>query len=70
MFHAPAGRLHVWPAADEATELVRELAARGFACLEARGTDAASTRSDATASLRARLGAALDPNGTFGTRVM
>ena len=66
LFHAPCGRLHLWPAADEAAELVRELARNGFALIGARGvTPGAGTGSDATAGLRSRIRATLDPSGTW-----
>lgn len=67
MFHAPCGRLHLWPAAEEAAELVRELAGRGFTRIGARGLgDAAGPAADGgTSGLRARLAAALDPGGVL-----
>jgi glycolate oxidase FAD binding subunit len=66
LFHAPAGRLHLWPAAEEAAELVRELAGRGFALIGARGaTLGPGNGSDATATLRSRIRATLDPRGTW-----
>ena len=66
VFHAPCGRLHLWPAADEAAALADELSARGFALLEARGAAvAAPAPPRALAALRARLRAALDHRGTL-----
>jgi FAD/FMN-containing dehydrogenase len=71
LFHAPSGRLVLWPLPAEAADLVRELAALGFALVDARGADVdlpASTPS--VRALRERLSAALDPAGTmaFGPR--
>jgi FAD/FMN-containing dehydrogenase len=67
LFHAPAGRLHLWPGEHEAPELVRELAGRGFTCIGARGIgEAIDSRRDAdTPRLRARLEVALDPGGVL-----
>jgi len=66
VFHAPSGRLLLWPAPDEAAALVTELAGLGFALTEARGV--ALERSAllaAIASLRASLRRALDPGGVL-----
>ncbi len=71
VFHAACGRLHLWPAADEAAALVRELGGRGFALVEARGLPAVTEPGSAAVSLlRQRLRSALDPGGVFalGTR--
>ena len=69
LFHAPCGRLHLWPAAEEAAELVRELAGRGFAPIGARGVTAGiGDGSAGTAALRARIQAALDPRGNWASR--
>lgn len=67
LFHAPCGRLHLWPAADEARELARELSGRGFTCIGARAAgETPDPAPDAGVSrLRARLRAALDPAGVF-----
>jgi len=68
VFHAPAGRLHLFPAASEAPALVTLLAAHGFALLEARGADVEPQPSHpAIAALRSRLQAALDPASVFAT---
>jgi glycolate oxidase FAD binding subunit len=68
VFHAPAGRLHLFPAADAAEDLAREVAAHGFTLMGTRGLDrslpALAGRSGSLA-LRARLRAALDPNRTL-----
>src|SRR6516225_6041077 len=65
VFHAPCGRLHLWPAAEETAGLVKELAGRGFAQLEARGVDATSGGSDAVAALRTALRRQLDPRSSL-----
>jgi FAD/FMN-containing dehydrogenase len=66
VFHAACGRLHLWPAADEAAALVRELAGRGFTCTGGRGVGAAGAAPDgALGALRERLRAALDPSRLF-----
>jgi FAD/FMN-containing dehydrogenase len=62
LFHAACGRLHLWPAAEEAAALVGELAGRGFALIEARGLVlTGNSTSPAITLLRTRLRAALDP---------
>ena len=62
VFHATGGRLHVWPAADEAASLAKDLARRGFVLLEARGlTLPASDRQAPITALRGALRQALDP---------
>jgi glycolate oxidase FAD binding subunit len=62
IFHAACGRLHLWPAAEEATALVAELAGRGFALIEARGVVmTGNSGNPAIGLLRKRLRAALDP---------
>ena len=63
VFHAPCGRLHMWPAEEEAAGLVKELAGRGFALLEARGVEARS--SNQAPGIRNALRAALDPRETL-----
>jgi FAD/FMN-containing dehydrogenase len=66
VFHAPCGRLHVWPAAEEAVALAKELAGRGFALLESRGEDAALPGPPGSvAALRTAIRRNLDPSGTF-----
>jgi hypothetical protein len=56
----------VWPAADEAAALVKELAGRGFGLLDARGSSAPEARQQAAeASVRRALRSALDPVGAF-----
>jgi len=66
VFHAACGRLHVWPAEAEAAGLVKELAGRGFALLEARGWAVPDSREPtAAAGVRQALRAALDPSGVF-----
>jgi FAD/FMN-containing dehydrogenase len=71
LFHAPCGRLHLWPAPEEAESLVGELAARGFRLLESRALPVDPPLPPASViGLRARLSAALDPSGTlaYGAR--
>jgi len=66
VFHAACGRLLVWPEKDEATELVRELADRGFALIDSRGTEPTGPGPNADiALLRKRLREALDPAGVW-----
>jgi glycolate oxidase FAD binding subunit len=71
LFHAPAGRLHVWPEESEADALVRERAAAGFTLIESRalGLDAPLPPA-AVLGLRARIATALDPAGimAYGPR--
>lgn len=71
VFHAPSGRLLLWPAAGEAESLVTELAALGFTLAGARaaGTGPAGPPV-AVAALRKALRRALDPGGVmaFGDR--
>jgi FAD/FMN-containing dehydrogenase len=62
VFHAACGRLHMWPGAEEAAGLVKELAGRGFALLETRGMPGvASVEDTPVASLRQALRRMLDP---------
>ena len=66
VFHAACGRLHLWPTADEAPALAKELEGRGFALLESRGvvlTGPAAKR--AASEIRRTLRRALDPAGVF-----
>lgn len=66
LFHAACGRLHLWPAMDEAAALVAELAGRGFALVEARGLPPTGVAmSPAITQLRKRLRTALDPMNVF-----
>ncbi|MEO5988856.1 MAG: FAD-binding oxidoreductase [Candidatus Eisenbacteria bacterium] len=66
VFHAPSGRLHLFPAAPEAYPLVTLLARHGFVLLEARGVELdPPPPHPATSALRARLRTALDPTGVF-----
>ena len=66
VFHAPCGRLHVWPEPAEAEALARELEARGFTLLEARGAGVQRPPArPAVADLRRRLRQALDPHGVM-----
>lgn len=66
-FHAPAGRLHVWPEAAEAASLPAKLAPHGFTLIEAHGleTPIAMEAAPGVRSLRARLRTALDPASTL-----
>lgn len=66
VFHAPSGRLHLFPAASEADEWVTRLEASGFALIEARGVALERPAPNAaTAALRARLKSAFDPEHVF-----
>lgn len=66
VFHAPSGRLLLWPEPGEAAALVTELAARGFTLTEARGvTLERDAPPVAIAALRAALRRALDPAGVM-----
>mgnify|MGYP001240605961 CR=1 FL=1 len=66
IFHAACGRLHLWPAPEEAAPLVAELAMRGFALIAARGVAPPGVSADGPiAMLRKRLRAQLDPGGVF-----
>jgi glycolate oxidase FAD binding subunit len=70
-FHAPSGRLLLWPAPEEAAGLVAELAQHGFVLVESRGVAVARERpAAAIAALRAALRKGLDPAGVlaFGER--
>jgi len=61
VFHAPCGRLHLWPAVEEAAALAKELAGRGFALLEARGVEVTPGEASVVAALRIALRRQLDP---------
>lgn len=66
VFHAPSGRLMLWPGPGEAGALVAELAARGFTLADARGVALERDAPAVTvASLRAALRRAFDPTGTL-----
>jgi hypothetical protein len=66
VFHAPCGRLHLWPAAEETQALAKELAGRGFALVTARGVVAVGPgENDSIAALRTALRRNLDPRGVF-----
>jgi glycolate oxidase FAD binding subunit len=65
VFHAPAGRLHLFPnGADSSPEMIRRLAERGFTLIGATGVPdakAALAPMVATLRLRTRIREALDP---------
>lgn len=66
VFHAPSGRLMLWPGPGEAAALVAELAPLGFVLAEARGVVLEREEAPvAIASLRASLRRALDPAGVL-----
>lgn len=67
VFHAPAGRLHVTVAPDQAAAMVVALAPHGFTLVEAPGapTGPALPPQVAVQAVRARLRAALDPGDTL-----
>lgn len=67
VFHAPAGRLHLFPAEGGAPPLVALGAEHGFALIGARGIEAARALppEHATLALRRRIRAALDPAGVM-----
>ncbi len=66
VFHAPAGRLHLFPAANEAVALIRLLETKGYALIDSRGVDhTPPPPAAAIARLRARLQQALDPASVF-----
>lgn len=66
VFHAPAGRLHLFPAASEALGLIRSLESNGFALIETRGVEYTPAPAPAAiAQLRSRLQQALDPASVF-----
>lgn len=60
VFHAACGRLHAWPAAEDAAAFMAEAARRGFTPIAARGDGAPQIAADHP-ELRQRLRAALDP---------
>ncbi len=66
LFHAPAGRLHAWPAAPDADALARAASRAGFTLLETRALPVdAPLPPAAIFGLRARIATALDPAGTL-----
>jgi FAD/FMN-containing dehydrogenase len=71
LFHAPAGRLHLWPEERGAGELARALAAAGFTLIESRALALdVPLPPAAVLGLRSRLASALDPQGVmaYGAR--
>jgi glycolate oxidase FAD binding subunit len=68
VFHAPAGRLHLFPAGPMAPERITALAEAGLTSIGARGLGEVAPAlppQGALAPLRARIRAALDPAGTL-----
>jgi len=68
VFHAPAGRLHLFPGAGTAQAEVERLAAYGFTLIGARGAGAIAPvlpPQQAVLALRARIRAELDPQHRF-----
>lgn len=66
VFHAPSGRLTLWPEPGDAASLVGELTTRGFRLVEARALTLPRERPPAPlAALRGALRKALDPAGTM-----
>lgn len=68
VFHAPAGRLHLFPAAGTAQAEVERLAAHGFTLIGARGAGEIAPvlpPQQAVLDLRARIRAELDPEHRF-----
>ena len=67
-FHAPAGRLHLFPAHEDPQETVDAAAAHGFSLIAARGLAEirpALPPHSGLLALRSRIRAGLDPNGTL-----
>lgn len=68
VFHAPAGRLHLFPDGSRAGEIVATLAPRGFTLIEAHGVDEVKPPlppQHAVLALRERIRHRLDPGGVF-----
>ena len=65
VFHAPAGRLHLFPEAGDITGAAA--VAAGFTLRSARGVpgNAPPAQQSGVLALRARIRASLDPTGTF-----
>jgi glycolate oxidase FAD binding subunit len=71
VFHAPAGRLVLWPEAADLEALAQGLESAGFSLIEQRGAALDTPRIPAAVlGLRARIAQALDPAGTlaYGAR--
>lgn len=67
-FHAPAGRLHLFPGPEDAQALADAAAVHGFTLRAARGLEGlrpALRPQTGVIALRARIRAALDPKGTL-----
>ncbi len=68
LFHAPAGRLHLFPEDGDATPIVRGFAAAGFTLLASRGIaepEPPISPQVAVEALRRRIRATLDPARRF-----
>ena len=68
VFHAPAGRLHLFPGTAAPQREVERLAAHGFTLIAARGTGEIAPlvpQQQAVLALRARIRTELDPGGRF-----
>ncbi len=68
VFHALAGRLHLFPAREQAQGLVRDLAARGFTLIDAREAgeiEPPIPPQVAVGTLRASIRESLDPGRRF-----
>ncbi|MEO5618697.1 MAG: FAD-binding oxidoreductase [Candidatus Eisenbacteria bacterium] len=68
LFHALAGRLHLWPADGRASVIATALAEAGMSLIGARGTDPIEPPSPPQVAVRTMRGAlrnALDPAGRF-----
>jgi FAD/FMN-containing dehydrogenase len=66
VFHAPAGRLLLWPEVNGADALVGGLATAGFSLIERRGLEPDTGLPPASVlGLRARIAGALDPAGVM-----
>jgi glycolate oxidase FAD binding subunit len=68
VFHAPAGRLHLFPAPADAQAVVEATTSAGFTLIGARGlamVRPALAEQSGLLALRARIRAALDPSATL-----
>ncbi|HTM57499.1 MAG TPA: FAD-binding oxidoreductase [Candidatus Udaeobacter sp.] len=66
VFHAPCGRLHVFPAADQASVVLSRLRAAGFTLIDARGVALeARATSIGIETMRGAIRRALDPGARF-----